>query len=148
MTAAESRPALPEVLACLVDGDPRMAEFWRAATKPYDGDAKITLRVDATAEGVGTFNVIDGHELRSVARQPWRHASPAEALEALQTAGHVGGGDDVGGGGGARRATEPASPTLRAPTALRARGSRAATDRTRPISPRSSRSRPSASRSG
>lgn len=50
MTAAESRPALPEVLACLVDGDPRMAEFWRAATKPYDGDAKITLRVDATAE--------------------------------------------------------------------------------------------------
>lgn len=79
------RPALSEVLAALTaDGDPRFAEFWRVAVRPYEPPAKITKRVDVTDKGVATFDVIDGLDpLRCVALQRWAHASPADALAAL-----------------------------------------------------------------
>ena len=79
------RSALPEVLAALTaDGDPRLAEFWRVAVRPYEPPAKITKRVDVTDKGVATFDVIDGLDpLRCVALQRWAHASPADALAAL-----------------------------------------------------------------
>lgn len=83
-----ARVALADVLAALTwDGDPRLAEFWRASTRPYPDGSRITNRVVIDEKGVGTFNVAEGlTPLRAVAHQPWRHDSPAEALEALHTA--------------------------------------------------------------
>jgi hypothetical protein len=93
MTTEATRPALADVLACLTV--PRFAAVWSVALAPPKPGALINAVPRVTTGGAGIVHRIATSPRRAaflndvefLAPQPWRHDTPAAALESLVAAG-------------------------------------------------------------